>query len=296
MEETNNEHKIKQLKRTIYILLIIFGILGIFMVWTLYQKSETYTQNIQMKDELSQLMGEYESIRQDNLQFQSELSEKDSIILANSAEIEKLINSQADYRKVQRKLELLRNITQDYVHRIDSLIIVNEELHTENVEIRKEISAEREKNKELTKVKTELDEKVTQASTLKAYSVKAIALRVRGSKEIETDKIARTDKIRIDFTLSENKIVPAGSRTIYVRMARPDGQIIADGEGDEYSFEINETRLQYTIKKEIVYNNTAQNIHISWTKRDDKSLIKGMYKVVVFMDNQEIGSTSFELK
>ncbi len=297
MEARNKDNKIKQLRRIIYILLIIFGILGIFMIWTLYQKSETYSQNIQMKDELAQLMGEYESIKQDNIQFQSQLSEKDSIILANSVEIEKLINSQADYRKVQRKLELLRNITQDYVRRIDSLIVVNEELSTENAEIRKEISVEREKNRELTKVKTELDEKVTQASTLKAYNVKASALRVRGSNETETDKAVRADKIRIDFTLSENKIIHQGDRTIYIRIARPDGQIITDGEGDEYSFEINETRLQYTLKKDIVYNNTAQHILVFWTKRDAKALaMTGIYKVVVFMDNQEIGDTSFELK
>ncbi|MCL2683023.1 MAG: hypothetical protein FWE63_06030 [Bacteroidales bacterium] len=296
METNSNEQKVKKLKRIIYILLILFLIAGMLVIWSMRQKSETYSQNISMKDELAQLMNEYETIKQENTQFQSELTEKDSIISANSIEIQKLINSQADYRKIRRQLDLLRNITQDYVRRIDSLIVVNEELALENEEIRREISIERDRYRELTKVKTELDEKVTQASTLKAYNLRAYTLRVRGSNETETDKAVRADKIMVEFTLSENKIVPAGPRTIYIRIARPDGVIISGG-GDEYSFELNDIRLQYTIKQDIVYDNKAQNIRMSWTKRDSKvPAMVGIYTVTVYTDNQEIGQTFFELK
>ena len=297
MENNTNEQKNKNLKRIIVLLSVLFITSLIIMVWSIRQKSETYTQNIGMKDELTQLMSEYETIRLENIQFQVELTERDSIILANSQEIQNLINSQADYRRIRRQLELLRGITQDYVRRIDSLIVVNEELALELEESRKETSIERERNVALTKANVQLDEKVTQASSLKAYNLRAFALRVRGTSETETDKAIRADKIRIDFTLSENKIVPAGPRSIYIRIARPDGVIILAGEGDEYSFEIDGNRLQFTIRENIVYNNTAQNIRTSWTKRDTKSpAMVGMYKVVVFMDNQEIGQTSFELK
>ena len=297
METNNNDQKIKKLKRTIYILLLFFIIAAVIMIWSMHQKSKTYSQNIQMKDELTQLMDEYETVKQENVQFQSQLTERDSVILANSVEIQKLINSQADYRKIRRQLDLLRGITQDYVRRIDSLIVVNEELILENEEIRREISVERERYRELTVVKTELDQKVTQASALKAYNLKAFTLRVRGSNETATDKAIRADKIMVEFTLSENKIVPEGPRTIYVRIARPDGVIISLGEGDEYSFELDGTRLQYTIKQDIIYNNTAQNIRMSWTKRDTKAAaMAGVYTVTVYTDNQEIGQTFFELK
>jgi len=297
MDINSNDKKIKKLKRTIYLLLVLFGISAILVVWSMYQRSETYTQNIHMKDELTQLMGEYEVIKRQNTQFQSQLTEKDSLILSNSVEIQKLINSQADYRKIRKQLDMLRTITQDYVRRIDSLIVVNEELALENEEFRKEISVEREKNKELRKVKTELDQKVTQASTLKAYNLKAFALRVKGKTETETDKAIRADKIAVEFTLSENKIVSEGSRSIYVRIARPDGAIILAGEGDEYAFEINGAFLQYTIKQDIYYTTAAQNIRMSCLKRDAKApTMAGVYTVIVYMDNQEIGQTFFDLK
>jgi regulator of replication initiation timing len=297
METNNNNQKIKTLRRFIIILLLLFITSLIIMVLSMRQKSETYTQNIQMKDELALLMNEYEAVRQENIAFQSQLTERDSIILANSQEIQKLINSQADYRRIRRQLDLLRNITQDYVRRIDSLIIVNEELALENEEIRKDLSVERAKYRELSQVKTQLDDKVTLASSLKAYNLRAHALRVRGSNETETDRAVRADKISINFTLSENKIVPSGPRTIYVRIARPDDVIILAGEGDEYAFELNENLLQFTIKQDIVYDNKAQNISMSWTKRDTRSpAMAGVYTVTIFMDNQEIGQTFFELK
>lgn len=287
----------KKLKRIIYGLLFVFSVLILLLIWQLRRNSQSYLQNIQMKDELAQLMSEYETIKQENEEFQDQLSEKDSAILANSVEIERLINSQADYRKVKRKLDLLRGITQDYVRRIDSLIVVNEELMVENLEIKKEISVEREKNLELTKEKTVLDQKVTQASALKAYNLKAYALRIRNRGESETDKAVRADKIAVEFTLSENRIIPSGERSVYLRIARPDGVVIIPGEGSGYSFESNGETLQYTVKKDIVYNNSAQHIQMSWTKRDKGSpAMAGMYNVSVFADNQEIGRTSFELK
>ncbi|MDR2906825.1 MAG: hypothetical protein LBU91_02410 [Bacteroidales bacterium] len=299
MESQNppNPKTIKKLKQAVYAFLIAILLASVCMFWLMREKSETYRQNISMKDELAQLMSEYEEIKQENLQFQTQLTERDSVILANSAEIEKLINSQADYRKVKRKLDLLRDVTQDYVRRIDSLLVLNEELTVENFEIKKEISAEREKNRELTKVKTELDEKVTQASTLKAYNIKAFGVRVKGSSETETDKAVRSDKLIVEFTLSENKIIPAGTRAIYVRIARPDGEIMAAGDGDAFSFEVAGTVLQYSIKKDIVYDNTSQHIRMWWLNWNAKyPIVAGRYNVSVFTDNQEIGRTSFELK
>jgi hypothetical protein len=101
----------------------------------------------------------------------------------------------------------------------------------------------------------------------------------------------------VEFTLSENRIVSAGPRTIYVRIARPDGVVILAGTGDEYSFELDGARLQFTIKQDIVYDNTAQNIRMSWTKRDARApAMVGVYTVTVYADNQEIGQTFFELK
>ena len=296
METNNNNQKVKNLTRIIFLLLLLFIISLIVMIWSMREKSETYMQNIHMKDELAQLMEEYETIREENIQFQAQLTERDSIIMASSVEIQRLINSQADYRRIRRQLDMLRGITQDYVRRIDSLVVVNEELALENEEIRKEISVERQRYRELTAVRVALDDKVTLASSLKAYNLRAYTLRVRGANESITDRAVRADKIMVEFTLSENKIVAPGPRTIYMRIARPDGVIISEGD-DLHSFIFNDTQLQFTAKQDIIYDNTAQNITMSWTKRDTRApAMVGVYTVAVYTDNEEIGVTFFELK
>ena len=298
METNNSKQKIKILKWLLIGLILLFVASMIVMTFSMRQRAETFAQNLVMQSELTQLMQEHETLRQENLQFQAELTEKDSIILANSAEIQQLINRQADYRRIRRQLEMLRNITQDYVRRIDSLIIVNEELALENLEIRQELTVERERTRELAQDRDRLDDKVAiAAATLRAYNLRAYALRVRGTNETVTDRAARADRINIEFTLGENRIVAAGPRSIYVRIARPDGVIIFAGEGDEYSFMLDEEQLQFTIREHIVYDNIAQNIRTSWTRLDLRDpAIPGMYTVTVFMDNQEIGQTFFELR
>lgn len=298
MDTNNNNKKLKTLRWIIVALILLFAASMVIMIFTMRQRAETFAQNLVMKGELTQLMHDHEVIRQENIRFQAELTEKDSIILANSAEIQRLIAQQTDYRRIRRQLELLRNITQDYVRRIDSLIVVNEELALRNQQIRQELTVERARTRELAQVRDRLDEQVAiAAATLRAYNLRAYALRVRGANKTVTDRAARADRINIEFTLGENRIVAAGPRSIYVRIARPDNVIILAGLGDEYSFMLDEEQLQFTIRKEIIYDNIAQNIQTFWSQRDpSQPAMVGMYTVTVFMDGQEIGQTFFELR
>lgn len=288
----------KQLKFQ-YVIIVLLAALTIFLFVSrrtaVVEKEAGYAQGLELKGEYDALMEEYTSIKIENQDFSSQLSERDSIIMANADEIKKLIATQADYKKIKKKLDLLRTITQDYVARIDSLVVVNQELNKENVQIKEEISSERQKNTELTQTKQVLEGKVSEASVLKAYNLSAITVRKRSdNKEVLTDKSKRLDRINISFILSENKIVPAGSKTIYVRIARPDGEILVPSKDDAYTFEVNGEKLQYSISKTIDYKNVAQEVNIAWDKRDLKqAAMEGLYTVSVFVDGNEIGKTSF---
>jgi hypothetical protein len=51
------------------------------------------------------------------------------------------------------------------------------------------------------------------------------------------------------------------------------------------------------MKKEINYDNKAQEICLSWTKKDEKTpAMAGKYNVALFVDGYEIGQSQFELK
>ena len=304
MSENNQQEK--KYKRIIAFLLFVILLLIIGLIFekskiqTIFlEKNATVAHNSELQSELDSLLNEHTKIKTEYGELSGQLAEKDSLILANAGEIQKLIAMQGDYRRTKKKLELLRNIAQGYVSQLDSLYKVNQALTDENYKIKKDFSKERQINTELSKDKQALNEKVSLASMLKAYNIKASTVKLRsgGSKEVETDKAKKIGRVNICFTISENKIASTGSKTVYVRIARPDNVIVCEGKEDIYTFEYQGQKIQYSMKKEINYDNKAQEICLSWTKKDDKTpAMIGKYNVALFVDGYEIGQSQFELK
>ena len=286
--------KEKTLYWVIILLVIALGVSLYYGVRVSAQKQESYAHGVELQSELNQVMDEYNTVKLENQDLTSQLSEKDSVIMANRKEIEKLIASQADYRKIKRKLELLRAITQDSVVRIDSLVTVNKQLEEENIQMKEEVSRVQERNTQLTVDKQRLEEV---ASTFKAYDLNAATFRVRGDgKEIATDRAPRITRIGITFILSENKGVKAGKKFIYARISRPDGVVMSVGDDDLYSFEMDGEKYQYTIKEEIDYENQSMPVKMVWDRISDGAAMEGKYDVMLYMDGKEIGRTAFMVR
>jgi len=303
METTDRKSNTKILKIVIAVLALIIAVL----VWQLIitktrvntftiEKEKAQTQNTALQHELDSLLTEHEKIKKEFGNLSGQLSEKDSIILAKAEEIQNLIATQADYYRIKKKLDYLRGITQGYVSQIDSLYRVNKVLKDENVVIKDKYDKEQVKTTELTKDKENLNAKVTLASSLKAYNIKGVPVRSKsgGKKEEIEDKAKRADRIKVSFTLSENLIAASGSKSIYIRIARPDDKILCVGTGDSYSFDYNGEKIQYSITKSIDYENKAMDITMYWDKTDE--FIAGTYVVSVFTDGMLIGESQFALK
>jgi len=296
----------KKSKTKIYlILIIVLALSNVILLWLLVntkaevktiivKQEQSVTKNVELQHELDSLLSEHEKIKSEYGSMDNKLKEKDSIILANAKEIQNLISRQADYKQVKKKLDYLRGITQVYVSQIDSLLKINNVLTTENVKIKGDLKNEQDKTIELTKDKEQLNEKVTIASNLKAYNVVASDVRGNGgSKESITDKCMKVDKIKISFTLSENLISSSGNKTIYLRIAGPDNVILYTGNSESSYFILNGQKMQYSLKKDIVYQNKAMNVTLYWDNTDNYS--PGTYKVVVYVDSYKVGDSDFTL-
>lgn len=288
-------------KIAIGVLLVIIAV----MAWMLLNTQtkvvtlvkEKDMQSSELQSELDSLMVEHERVKSSYGTLSDSLLNKDSIILANAAEIKKLLSTTYDYYKVKKKLDLLRKISQGYVHQIDSLFTVNAELKEENSQIKSVYKSEKSKNEELNKDKIQLSEKISSAAVLKAYKITAVPLKVRGSdKERDTDKASRVDKIKVCFTLSENKLVTTGKRYIYIRIARPDKLIMSHGRGDEYTFTIKGETLQYSTMEAVEYDGTSSDLCLNYKTNSKEDMLKGTYVVTIYADEREIGQSSFVLK
>jgi len=292
-------------KITIGIMAVIIAILLWMLLFTnekvkvvTTEKDNVEQERTQLEGELDSLMFEYEQAQNDYGELTDSMSTKDSIIQANATEIKHLLAKTHDYRKIKRQLRILRGIQQSYVDQLDSLYTANHDLQ-EKLEIaNSNIESERKKANNLSQEKEVLSKKVEAGSVIKAYNVTGTGYHLKGKKlrEVETLKARRTDRIKICFTLAENLVADPGKKNVYIRVARPDGVIVRKGDGDAYSFQANGSKLQYTMKQEIDYKNKAIDLCINWDKHGDKDAMKGVYNISVFLDNQKIGSSSFELE
>jgi hypothetical protein len=284
---------------TILVLGLLVVVLAVLWV-TSRQTLKDVTQEREIAEELNQsLQFELDSVLDDyyqvRLEYDSILLDKDSIIQANARQIQGLIARQADYNRIRRQLNLLRDVTQNYVQEIDSLYTENRVLKAENVQMREEIQLVRKRTTELTQDKAVLETKVEVASTLRAYQIEPFPFRLRGrGRESETDRASRVEQIRVCFLLAENPITPPGDYNIYMRIADPAGDILHISDDFEYSFVHEGDTLQYSVHDSFNYQNSQISKCLTWQRLDEFE--PGTYSFSLYTDEFRLGEAALELR
>ena len=289
---------------------IILGALaGLLLLTTLYvsffakpvtnkEYVKIETSNNELQNELNTLLAEHERIKAQYGDLAEQMTEKDSIIMANAAEIEHLIATQADYNRIKKQLARLQNISQEYVKEMDKLYQENQQLKDENTQVKADLEQERQDKANIQKSNEDLTSKINNAAVYKAYSIHSGAynIKAKGDEEL-TDKAIRAKRIKTSFVLGENSLIEPGPVNVYCRIAVPGtGKVLTPGSSESFSFVHNGQRLQYSSKAVVNYNNSAQNVTLTWDIPSDDKAIKGRYIVQIFTDDQLLGESSFTLK
>jgi hypothetical protein len=287
-------------KITIGVLLAIIAIMAWMLVnqkkEIIVKEKDTESIKTELQGQLDSLLAEHERVKVSYGDLSKSLSQRDSIINEKAKEIKQLLGSKAELAVVKLKLAQLQQITHVYEQQIDSLFTVNRKLKDENEKIKTDYNLEQQKTNDLTKDKEALNEKISGAAVLKAYKISAVAYKSKGvDKEKETDKAARTDKIKVCFTVSENKLVSPGYKRFFVRIARPDNGILT--RGPAYTFQFLGQTLQFSAMETLNYEGEAADVCTYFEQTvNGTDLPKGKYIVNIFTEDREIGQTSFELK
>ena len=293
-----DDQNAKIYKITILALIAIIAVLSFFLITSrkslkdvTLDRSFTEQLNMELQWELDSVLNEYNIIK---LEYDSILSDKDSIIQANAKEIQQLIARQADYNRIRRQLNGLREITQNYVKEIDSLVTVNQVLKAENVQIREEIRQVSARATALTQDKEVLTGKVEVASTIRAYQLQATAVRSRARGEEETDRARQAERIKICFTLAENPIAPQGNVRIYARIAEPSGNILRLSDSDDFAFVHAGDTLQFSVAGSVNYQNRDINSCLYWDRL--KEFEPGSYLISLYSNELKLGEVSLSLR
>jgi hypothetical protein len=286
----------------IVLILLILLIIGL-LIWIFVQRSslnrlvkEKETEKNELKYELDSLVKEHNKIKLAYGSLSDSLASKDSIIQKNAVEIRKLLDTEWEYNKIRKRMALLQQVAQGYVHQIDSLYNVNRELQEENEKIREDFKVERNRNQTLIKDKEQLSTKMNDAAYLMAYDVTTTTYKLKGGgKEQPTDKASRTDRVKVCFTIGENPLVASGKRSVYVRITRPDNVVVIKSKYDTFVFK--GQTIPFSIREDIDYQGKAMNMCVVWNKKtNDIPAMKGRYSVAVYTEDKEIGTGTFELK
>jgi DNA repair exonuclease SbcCD ATPase subunit len=220
-----------------------------------------------------------EKLESEKLKTQRLLEELRQVKTSNAAEIMRL----------KKELKTVRAVLRSYVMQIDSLNRINQALTVENQEVKQKYNQASREISTLNSEKKSLNEKVTLAAQLDATNIRVTAKNKKGKA---TDKVKDAKKFAIAFSIVKNITAKTGDRTLFIRIAKPDNDILTKSDANTFPYE--NRQLTYSIKKYIEYTGEEQDVTVYWDV--EETLSAGTYKVFIFADGTMIGQSSFSLK
>ncbi len=176
--------------------------------------------------------------------------------------------------------------------KIDSLkTLLREEVY-ENKNIKDQIAILVYKNTELERLNLNTESLISLTRNLTATNVFANGIKIVSNNIIETKRFSKTEKIKVCFTLLENKATLKGYQDIFLQIINPKYVVI--NKNDQFE-EIGDRSMHYSAKTNIYYDNEELDV-CTFVDSDKKDIIKGDYEINIFSGTKLIGNTTFSLK
>lgn len=218
-------------------------------------------------------------LEQEQTKTQRLLEELRTVKSSNASEI----------RRLKNELASLRKIMIGYINQIDSLNRLTAHQREVIADVTQKYNAASRQVSNLSEEKKNLNKKVTLAAQLDATNISVQPTNKRGKV---AKKVKDVVKFKINFSIVKNITAETGERTIYVRITKPDNDVLTKSASNTFPYE--NRNLTYSIKKYIEYNGEEQNITVYWDV--EEFLYAGAYRVDIFADGTLIGSQSFSLE
>ena len=201
-----------------------------------------YTRFAQQYDELKMTISNdslSQLLEQEQLKTQRLLEELRTVKSSNATEI----------RRLKKELATLRKVMIGYINQIDSLNKLTAQQKQVIAEVTQKYNQASRQIDNLSEEKKNLDKKVTLAAQLDATNIRVEPRNKRGKV---AKKVKDVVKLAISFTIVKNITAENGERTVYIRITKPDNDVLTKSASNTFPYE-NRT-LTYSIKKYIEYN------------------------------------------
>mgnify|MGYP003504097740 FL=1 len=278
------------------LVLVVLGL--VFM--NLRQRTEIQEIVEQMEFEKEQLEDEYEELAIQFDGYQTPDIHNDSLVQLLSQEKQRVQDLLEELRitkvtnarriaELKKELATVRQVMVTYVQQIDSLDRTNKALAKENKQVKEQYQQVARQAQQLEEERTQLAEVVSRASMLEIGSFTVTALNKRDRK---TTVFSQIMKLQFDYTVARNITCPPGMKTMYMRLTRPDGELMQKSLDNVFAFE--NAEIGYSVFKDFEYEGEEVSGTMYWTV--EEILQEGVYNADFFVDGQLIGSFPFTLK
>lgn len=280
----------------IILLFIVIGVGG-YYIWHQNQQMQEMTEMYALEKE--ELSDEYEEL---SLQYEGYKFSvgNDSLLALLTTEQAKVQRLQEELRTVKstnvrrinelkKELETLRKIMRNYVIQIDSLNAENEKLKDENRQVTQKYQQASSKAARLSQERDQLSERVQMASRLDAVNIQVVPITSKGKA---AKSISKAAQLQLTFIISKNITAPVGEQTIYVRLMKPDDDILTKPNSGRFQFENRE--IAYSMKRSIEYDGEEQSVVMYWNI--EEFLSPGTYRADIFAEGNLIGRKSFVIE
>lgn len=280
--------------------LVVLALCVCALVWmNLQQKTEMKEMVELMEFEKEQLEDEYEELAIQFDGYQTPDIHNDSLVELLSQEKQRVQDLLEELRitkvtnarriaELKKELATVRQVMVSYVHQIDSLDRTNKQLVKENQQVKQQYQEVARQAQQLEEERTQLAEVVSRASMLEISHFEMIALNKRDRKTTIYNQI---QKLQFDYTIGRNITNKPGMKTLYMRITRPDGEVMQKSLNDVFRFENSE--IDYSISKEFEYAGEEISGSLYWLVEEILQI--GWYNADFFVDGELIGSFPFQI-
>ncbi|MDR2497524.1 MAG: hypothetical protein LBD21_10405 [Tannerellaceae bacterium] len=293
----------KGIKRsTIVAVSAVVAILILGGGWWWYNRTQQEIENLresfQLEKEIDELSQQWDqiSLQYEGFNFKVGNDSLLAMLATEQAKVQQLMDelrtvkttNAKQINDLKKEIETLRKIMRNYVVQIDSLSAANEQLKKEKNQAVQRYQSVRTEAEKLSKELELQTERVTLASRLDALGIAVVPINARGK---EVKQIKQMTQFAVSFRISKNITAPVGEKTIYVRLKRPDDDVLVKNRANAFLFEGRE--INYSMKKTIEYDGEEQAVTLYWDI--EEFLSPGVYRVDIFADGNLIGKKDFEL-
>ena len=294
MEENSKSSNNKIL--IIALTVLLFALIG----YTFYNNNDHKEAVKFLQDEKEQIIGnltamedKYDIAIAQNTSLSDSLTiEKEKIAsFKDSVQQLKKVNS-STLRRYRNQLAKMEATNERLLVEVDSLRLVNNLLTEEKDSISSQLDIQTTYNDSLVVQNIELAEKVEIGGAINVENVNVTAMKLRSNGKLtETNKAQKTDAIKVEFRLSENKIATPGDKEAYIVLTNPKGQVI-NAEGTFLL--LDETEAKYTDHTIINYENADLDV-VMLIERKGEKYEKGEYGIKVFIEGISAAQYKFTL-